>query len=272
MRPALRAAARVLRPVARVTRAVSNSPGLTVLGWHRLSRTSGGVSTPVDSFRRHLDVLGEWGAAVLPLDEASAMLAAGTLPNRALALTFDDGYASVVETAWPMLRDLGLPATMFAVTGYLDGRRTFAWDSGAPDDGRARLVDRRELVAAAADGLDIGSHTVNHPWLPHLGAEDLAPELADSRSELEDLLGRPVTSIAYPMGGWNSTVRDAAAAAGYHIGVTVDRGRNTARRDPFALLRSIAPDDAADFRLVLEGAYTWLRPVDSWRIHKGPRW
>ncbi len=73
------------------------------------------------------------------------------------------------------------------------------------------------------------------------------------------------------MGGWNSTIRDAAAAAGYKIGVTVDRGLNREARDPLALLRSIAPEGVADFGLVLDGAYTWLRPLDSWRARKGPR-
>ena len=232
----------------------------------------GGLSTSIDAFRRHLDVLDEWGAVVLPLGEAMERLAVGTLPDRAVALTFDDGYASVVETAWPLLRERRLDATLFAVPGYLDRTARFAWDATEPDDGRPRLIDRGELVAVAADGLDIGSHTVTHPWLPHLEAVEVQQELSDSKSQLEDLLARPITSIAYPMGGWNATVRAAAAAAGYKIGVTVDRGRTRMVRDPMTVLGAFAPESDADFRLVLDGAYTWLRALDSWRIRNGPRW
>jgi peptidoglycan/xylan/chitin deacetylase (PgdA/CDA1 family) len=240
------------------------------VGWHRLA-SGGGLSTSIDAFRGQLDALDAWGAVVLPLAEASARLVAGTLPDRSVTLTFDDGYASVVEAAWPLLRERQLAATLFVVAGYLDGQR-FAWDSDDPDDRRTRLIDRHELEAAAADGLNIGSHTVTHSWLPHLEPDALRRELSDSRSQLEDQLGSPITSLAYPTGGWNSTVRDAAATAGYEIGVTVDRGVNYAGRDQLALLRSIAPAGVVDFRLVLEGAYTWLQPLDTWRVRHGPRW
>ncbi|MDQ1715444.1 MAG: hypothetical protein QOC60_1389, partial [Frankiaceae bacterium] len=69
----------------------------------------------------------------------------------------------------------------------------------------------------------------------------------------------------YPMGGWNRAVRNAAATAGYRIGVTVDRGVNSPRRHPLALRRSVAPRTVEDFELMLDGAYTWLWPVDRVR-------
>lgn len=60
---------------------------------------------------------------VLPLDEAAARLAEGTLPARALAMTFDDGYADNREVAAPILRRHSLPCTFFVATGFLDGGR-----------------------------------------------------------------------------------------------------------------------------------------------------
>ena len=89
-------------------------------------------------------------------------------------------------------------------------------------------MTRGQLEEAAQSGLDIGSHTVSHPWLPRQDPGRLDRELADSRAALEDLLHRPIDSVAYPAGGWNAEVRDAAAAAGYRTGITVDRGINTA--------------------------------------------
>lgn len=281
MKPPVRAAAHVLRPAARASRQLQRGGRLTLVGWHRidsgLDSGSDGLSTPVDVFLRQLDALERWGATVLSLDDAARLCMADALPDRAVALTFDDGYASAVEIAWPLLRERRLPATLFVVTGYLDGAKRFPWDTadsaGSADGGRrTRLATPDQVLDAAAQGLEIGSHTVSHPWLPHLRAGDLERELVDSRVAVEKLLSLPARSLAYPMGGWNSVVLAAARHAGYTVGVTTDRGTNSRRQNPLALRRAIAPDTAADFALLLDGALTWLRPIDSWRQRRGPRW
>jgi peptidoglycan/xylan/chitin deacetylase (PgdA/CDA1 family) len=272
VRPAVRVGASAVRPFVVTADRLRPVRGLTIIGWHRVDGDSDGLSTGVADFRRHLDVLEEWGASVLPLDDALAALDAGTLPQRAVALTFDDGYASVVETAWPILRERGLPATLFAVTGYLTGGLRFGWDAHEAEHDRHRLVSAVELRAAADDGLDIGSHTVTHPWLPGLDRDEMKHELVDSRTSLEDLLGRPVTSLAYPTGGWNPLVRAVAAEAGYRSAITVDRGLNLARTPRLSLRRAFVPDAPEDLRLLLDGAYTWLRPFDAVRRRKAPVW
>lgn len=272
MRPAVRTLGASTLPFVRAARGLSAKNGLTIVGWHRVDGTSNGLSTGIDDFRRHLDELQDWGAVVLPLDDAVASLEAGTLPPKAVALTFDDGYASVVETAWPLLRERGLATTLFAVAGYLAGDLRFAWDLHEPEHDRLRLARPDELRAAADEGLDIGSHTMTHPWLPRLSSADVRRELTDSRTVLEDLLGRPVSSLAYPTGGWTRQVRQIAAEAGYRIGITVDRGLNTERTPHLSLRRAFVPTEARDLRLILEGGYTLLRPLDSWRSRKGPSW
>lgn len=62
---------------------------------------------------------------VIPLAEAVARLASGALPARSLAITFDDGYANNQQIAAPILSKLGLPATFFIASGFLDGGRMF---------------------------------------------------------------------------------------------------------------------------------------------------
>jgi peptidoglycan/xylan/chitin deacetylase (PgdA/CDA1 family) len=270
VRPGVRALGAALRPLGAAGRRLRRTPGLTVVGWHRVDDSGDDLSTPVAAFREHLEEIAGWGAVVLPLEEAVASLYAGTLPDRAVALTFDDGYASVVERAWPILRERGLPATLFAVSGYTDGRRRFPWDQRQPDHDGLRLATADELVAVAQDGLDIGSHTVSHPWLPRLGPQEVRRELVDSRTALEQLLGRPVTSLAYPTGGWDPAVRRTAEEAGYRVGITVDRGLNTRRRHPLSLRRAFLPHDPRDVRVLLDGGYTVLRPLDSWRRRRPP--
>jgi peptidoglycan/xylan/chitin deacetylase (PgdA/CDA1 family) len=266
----VRTLATAARPFATGTRAIQRTPRLTVLGWHRVDDSGSELSTRPDVFEQQLDALERVGAVVLPLADAVRGAAAGDLPDRAVTLTFDDGYASVLDVAWPRLRERGLPATLFVVSGYLAGAHHFPWDGAGGE--HTRLADADAVRVAARDGLDIGSHTVSHRWLPDLPAVELARELGESRRALERLLGRVVDAVAYPVGGWNQRVRDAAARAGYQLGVTVDRGRNGQRADRLALRRAFAPDTVTDFELLLAGAFTWLRPVDRWRMRNGPQW
>lgn len=274
MKVATRLAAALVQPAVRATTALSGAAGtLTLVGWHRIGDSCDGLTTTPDDFTRHLDVLEEWGATVLPLDEAYRLLAAGRLPERAVALTFDDGYASVVEQAWPELRRRGLPATLFAVSDYVRYGGRFPWDhrheSGSD---LTRLATAAELCDAAAEGLDIGSHTATHRWLPGLRPREVADELVRSRGALEDLLGRPVTSFAYPMGGWDERIRDQVEAAGYEIAITTERGRNTPGQDPVTLRRAFAFDRPRDVRRQLDGAFTWMRAIERRRNRREPQW
>jgi peptidoglycan/xylan/chitin deacetylase (PgdA/CDA1 family) len=267
-----RVAASLMWPTTIAVDRISAAPMLTLVGWHRIDAGSTGLSTSFDDFRRHLDVLQEWGARVLPLRDAVRLLAAGELPPRAVALTFDDGYASVLELAWPELLRRGLPATLFAVSGYLDATRRLPWDRHhAESEDSVRLASAAMVRESAAAGLDIGSHTVSHRWLPTATADEIKDEVTASKTALEDLLGDPVTGFAYPMGGWTPAVRDAVAAAGYELAVTCDRGRTPRGHDPLLLRRAFAFDRFQDFRMQLDGAYTWMRPIEDWRMRRESR-
>ena len=271
----MRALGRIAVPGADIVARTRRAPSFRVLGWHRIDTGHGaggdGLSTPIADFERQLDVLASGGAQVLGLGDAVARAAAGTLPERAVVLTFDDGYASVVEEAWPRLRERGMPATFFVTSGYIGSSQRFPWDRDprVPGD-LVRLVSGADVRAAAAEGLDIGSHTVTHPWLPTLSAPELERELTESRDRLEDLLGMPVTSLAYPTGGWSPAVRDVAERAGYEVAITVDRGVNQHGRDPLTLRREFAFDRPEDFAGQVRGAFDWMRPVEHWRRRGGP--
>ncbi|CAM3614982.1 polysaccharide deacetylase family protein [Nocardioides marinus] len=266
MRPQVRAVARGLRPLRRTVRRLRSEEPLTLIGWHRIDdRHTDGLSTSETAFEQHLDLLEERDARVLPLCEAVERLALGSLPPRAVALTFDDGYASVVETAWPLLRKRDMPATLFVCSEYLPGTQRFDWDTTEPVHERHRVATAEQIVDAHAEGLDIGSHTRTHPWLPALDDEALAHELLESREVLEDLVRVPVRTLAYPTGGWDRRVRAAAARAGYTAAVTVSKGTNRRRTHPLSLHRAFVPEEVDDLDLLLDGAYGFLRPVDAVR-------
>jgi peptidoglycan/xylan/chitin deacetylase (PgdA/CDA1 family) len=150
-------------------------------------------------------------------------------PGKVMAVTFDDAHRSVYETAFPILQQLGVPATVFAPTDYIDTGEPTAWEGFAEE---ARGPHRDELVCmgweelrvVADSGWEIGSHTCSHPHLTRLAASDALDELVRSRDRLEDRLQRPCPSLAYPYSDVNMAVVGLAHQAGYAYAATVPVG------------------------------------------------
>ena len=117
-----------LRQVARAIR--RHSPRGVILMYHRVAGPRfdpQSLDVSADNFIAQLDVLRQ-RASVIPLDEFNVRRRRGTLPRRAVSITFDDGYADNLVTAAPRLAACTLPATVFVATGMLDANREFWWD------------------------------------------------------------------------------------------------------------------------------------------------
>jgi peptidoglycan/xylan/chitin deacetylase (PgdA/CDA1 family) len=134
----------------------------------------------------------------------------GRLPARPVVITFDDGYADFHERALPVLDGLGFTATVFVTTGWLADAGPGA--AGEPLD---RTLSWSQVRESAAHGIEIGGHSHSHPQLDQLPGAALDDELTRNKGLLEDRLGRPVTTMAYPYGYSSARVRRAAARAGY---------------------------------------------------------
>lgn len=154
------------------------------------------------------------------------------LPRRSVAITFDDGYASVVDEALPLLALHGWPCTVFVVSAEIGG--TNVWDPCAPP---ARLLDADALRAMHAAGHDIGSHTRHHVRIRGLDAGTARHELAHSREHIADMLGAPCTSLAFPYGSHDRTSLAQVADAGYDAACTLKRWGNGRQTNPLRLGR-----------------------------------
>lgn len=212
-------------------------PGIPVLMYHSVAdrppAATWRLSVSRRAFEEQIALLADWGWKGYTFAELVAILASNRcLPQQSVVLTFDDGYADFASTAWPVLQDYGFPATVFVTTGWVAGTRGRA-DRAAPDT----MMGWDELRSLATSGIEIGAHSHTHPELDQLPERVLQQELRISRSVLEDGIGLPVNTLAYPFGYSTARVRQAAATAGYHGAAVVGNLRAMAHSDIFAIPR-----------------------------------
>jgi peptidoglycan/xylan/chitin deacetylase (PgdA/CDA1 family) len=140
--------------------------------------------------------------------------------GRVVAITFDDGYRSVLEDGFPVLSRLEVPATVFVCTDFVDRGGTMSWPgisrwADGPDAPELASLSWQELGTLRDAGWEVGSHTRTHPYLAALPDHALNEELRGSRVRCEEMLGIACRSLAYPYGDFDARVVEAAAAAGY---------------------------------------------------------
>lgn len=200
---------------------------------------------PVD-FELQIKHLSENGFTLLSVyDVQHALLTGGKLPEKAVALTFDDGYRDNFEHAFPILRKYGASATIFLVKNTVDGPRHLTWD----------MIRRMR-----PGGIRYGSHTVSHAHLPALDDARLDHELVESKRFLEAGLRESVTSLAYPAGRFDDRVVGRVQAAGYLTAWDKGGGPVQPGDDPFRLprVRVHGQTTMADFERKVWSGY-WAR-------------
>lgn len=192
-------------------------------------------AVPPALFAAQLDALAAHGWTFVDLDAVlTALTGEGSLPRRALLLSFDDAYADLLEVACPILVERGLPGVVFAVAGRIGA--TNEWDSRKRAT-TLRLLDADGLRAVASQGVEVGSHATSHRPLPRVPAGELDEELAGAARRIESAgLPRPRV-FSYPYGEWTPALAAAAREAGYEVAFTVDWGVVRPGADPHALPR-----------------------------------
>jgi peptidoglycan/xylan/chitin deacetylase (PgdA/CDA1 family) len=171
---------------------------------------------------------------------AAALRGEQALPERPVAVTFDDGYSDTYE-AVEALCEQGLTATIYVTAGRIG------------DEGRLS-AEQIEALAAAED-VEIGAHGIGHHPLDEVTDSELRDEIGGSRHLLEQLTGHGVRSFAYPHGAYDRRVRAAVIRAGYSSAAAVKNAVSHPDDDPFAIARFTVTDAASPERIadVLEG-------------------
>ena len=188
---------------------------------------------PPALFTSHMRILRRLGYRGLSMQQAMPYLQ-GRRSGRVVAITFDDGYVDNLDNALPVLVEFGFSATCYVVSDCIGTYNQ--WDA---TDIKARkpLMNAGQLRQWTGAGMEIGSHTCRHPRLTQCSNDALDRELRQSRGDIEQLLGGPVSHFCYPYGDVDARVAQAAGQAGYSSAVTVQRGRVRPRDDFMQLPR-----------------------------------
>jgi peptidoglycan/xylan/chitin deacetylase (PgdA/CDA1 family) len=210
------------------------SASVPILTFHAIDDSGAVIAFAPQSFRRGLRHLREAGYRSISLLQAGECInRRQPFPERSFVITFDDGYESVYSQALPVLRELNFSATVFLTTGR---KAHQAIDERLPSLENRQMLSWREISEMQKVGIEFGAHTLTHPDLTRLSPPEIDREIGDSKKRIEDALGVPVATFAYPFGRYDERSREIAA--GYFASASSDRlGITRLQSDRYALER-----------------------------------
>jgi len=223
-----------------IPRKQSNKAGLytngyqtiPILCYHRFSKEcTSRLCIPKDTFFQQMEYLKTNKYRVISMKMLLEYLAyKKALPKKSIVITIDDGYKSVYDIAFPILKQYGFTATIFIYTNFIEGRNAMTWEQV------------REIKEA---GFEVGSHTISHADLTikkqgesnRKYTRRMRHEIVQSKAILDLKLNQDTNLFAFPFGNSNWQSIDICKQAGYKAGVTVNRGGNHFFTDAFMLQR-----------------------------------
>ena len=225
---------------------------MLIVAYHAIGTPASRVTVPAGQLQDDLSALMDAGYTFVSLDACAGWLAGDLgLPARAVAVTFDDGYASVATAALPVLERRRVPATVFVVGGRIGLNNQ--WPGQPRWVPTLQLLDAgmlRELVTA---GVTIGSHSWTHSRLTALDQAQLDDEMIGAADRLEQIAGVAVRHLAYPYGSIDPAAI-AKARSRFRTAVTAACRPVYRDSDPHMLGRLDAHDLYVAARLHLLGS------------------
>lgn len=244
--------------VYRLTRPFLHKPEVAVLMYHSVSDNGWFFSVSLEEFERQIRYLFKKKHPVRLEDIADFVANKKSLPSRAVAITFDDGYRDFKENALPILRKYGIPAILFVCTGEINAENL---GSDLP------LLTAGEISELSQDPLvTIGSHGLTHGKLTRFSPEMAENEIDQSRVLLEKMTGKPINFFAYPKGSFNSLIMDYTEKAGYRAAFSAIQ-RLVDRNCGFYGIPRVQIDRSTsflEFKAKLTRAVNWYEKI--WKI------
>jgi peptidoglycan/xylan/chitin deacetylase (PgdA/CDA1 family) len=243
---------------------IGNRPGIPILMYHSVCDAVEArhpyfeTNISAATFERHLQFLQHREYATAHLSELHGLMQGPQNVRRFVVITFDDAFRNFYTQAFPLLNKYGFKATLFVPSGLV-GRQSSIL-------GPEPFMTWSEIREVCRHGVEVGSHTVSHPNLYHSASAVLQAEVKVSKADIENNIGEPVRSFAYPYAFPEHDKRfcqrftKLLAQTGYENGVSTSIGTACVKDDRFRLPRLPinSYDDPALFAAKLNGHYDWL--------------
>jgi peptidoglycan/xylan/chitin deacetylase (PgdA/CDA1 family) len=246
-----------------------------ILSYHSIS--DGGTkrfvkfTLPREIFAQQMKWISDQGYMPITVaDYARRICSHEALPEKPIIITFDDGFADFYRAVLPVLLEFHFSASLFVVTSDLD--RTSRWLKPEGEENREMLT-WSQLFEVQKAGIECGTHSETHIHLDTARPDVARQEIFRSKEILEQKLGTPVYTIAYPYGHYTKSVRQMVVEAGYNAACAVRNLMSHTNDDLFGLARITISHrtDVADLTAILTGKgfalaqryeYPW---VTAWR-------
>jgi len=237
----------LLAPV-RLARSVlgASQSRLTILYYHSVPAALG------PRFSRQMALLHRFARVV-----AADWQGGGPHHSFNVAITFDDAFDSVLDQALPILAERRFPCTIFAPSSCLG--HAPSWEVESDRDGAESVAEASRLANLPADRVTIGSHTMSHPHLTRLSSDDVRREVAQSAIDLQRLVNRSVTLLAFPYGDYDGRVVQLCSESGYRHVFTINPALVNPANGFIRGRVAVDPSDGTlEFFLKAAGAYAWM--------------
>jgi peptidoglycan/xylan/chitin deacetylase (PgdA/CDA1 family) len=275
-------------------------PGAAVLCYHGVragasrGRPFEPLHVPVDTFEQHCRLIRSACDPIGADDLLAALDSGAPLPPRAVLVTFDDGYRSVLTLAAPILERYGIPAVVFVCSDPVERGRLLWYDAvgrsrgegeaerlkGLPFADWQRAVAAYDLPASAdedyaplsvadlrrlsgAAGIEIGGHSRTHPILSKASADEQQRQIGDDKRALEAWTGRPLRLFSYPNGrprvDYTAATCEIVERVGYRAAFTTEGAYATGANSRFELPRFLLLDSISAPVLAHRFAFGWIK-------------
>jgi peptidoglycan/xylan/chitin deacetylase (PgdA/CDA1 family) len=234
------------------------SPRYTVpiLMYHSINYGEGSHFVSPENFARQMEYIKKNGYEVITLDElVRGIKSKQKTKKNKVVITFDDGYQDNFKYAYPVLKKLGFPATIFIITDFM---------GKLPKKDKEKFLTWEEVIEMSRNNISFGSHTKSHLYLgATLDEKTVLEEMAGSKMIIEQKTGIPAGYFCYPSGGFNEAVKEMVKQAGYKGACTTNRGFANFNSDIYELKRVKVTNSDMNkpfsFWVKLSGYYNILR-------------
>ena len=219
---------------------INTNSGIPILLYHSVdNKVSSGFekwSVRPSTFNDHMAFLHAEGYVTWTVTQLVEAMNNDTSawPEHLVILTFDDGFADFHANALSILAKYSYTATLYITTGYVGDTSRWLHREG---EGQRPMLTWEQIAEIHAAGIECAAHTACHSHLDTLPLTAAKVEIEKSKQALEEQLGQPVLSFAYPYGHYTEAVRDLVGRAGFTSACAVKEGMSSLQDDHLALAR-----------------------------------